>query len=146
MLTRPRDALNAEADMVRAGLASLAREHREMQRSLEFALQVARRPFVAEAEKLIDQITATARQHLVGLLACYAAANALTTSADLRGNNRLLDGMKDILARAQVRGAGLLDSGEQSVDVPTDALEAMTALAALGSPFDFAAIGRVYRP
>jgi hypothetical protein len=143
---RSRENLQSEAERLHAGLVELNRLRNVADSQLRAGLDNARRPFRVASEGLVASIAETARQHVAGLLACFAALDALQQAVRPLSSPLLHTGLKDMLARAQIRECRLLERGGGKVDVPEDARAAIGALVALGGPLDFGPVDSVLMP
>lgn len=143
--TSSRTQLDAEAAKLREAMGVLARQRAAAQQNLEQTRIAARRPYSVEAAKLLEEIKETARGHVAGLLACYAASDTLSRTADVRGANPTISALRDMLDRASIRGADLLMPKPSGTEAPADAQEAIGVLADLGEPFRFQAFTRISR-
>jgi hypothetical protein len=141
--TTSRAELGAERSKLQEAMASLARRRSAAQRKIDDAMMAARRPYSIEAAKLIEEVAGTARQHMAGLLACYAAAETLSRTADIRGVDRLKQTLREMLRMAQRDGVDLLASNLENLGAPGDAQQAIAILAEAGERFGIQAITQV---
>lgn len=140
-----RQDLQNEQAQLRDAMSSLARQRNGAQKKLELAKSAARQPYAIAVGNLLEEVKATTREHLAGLVACYAAAETLSKTAELRGYAGLIEALRDVIDRAQMRGADLVLPNASGVDAPQDARRAVQALADLGEPLGFQPHTRINR-